>query len=231
MRTTCLLQFFVIIFAVGLFSAPAQNKTLPTVLYRITGIVVSSVDGSPVPHSHLTATLVPRGGDDGMHFPAPIGSFDADEHGRFSISLPSAGMWRIVGNSSGYVTQAYDEHELFSSGVVLTPASPVMDLRFQLSPEAVITGKVIDEAGEAVRNARVSLLSIPAPGPDSRPSPAHTRGSTSTDDRGSYEFDGLQPGDYRIKVQAQVWYATAARQTGFSADANQHPLDPSLDVT
>ncbi|MDW5265037.1 MULTISPECIES: carboxypeptidase regulatory-like domain-containing protein [Acidobacteriaceae] len=232
MKRTSLLQFLIFSLVASASFAVAQTKAAAAISYRITGILVSSADGAPIPHGHLTATLVPRGADgEGDQFPSPLGTFDADEHGRFLISLPSAGMWRVVGSARGYVTQAYDEHQLFSSGIVLTAASPVADLRFQLPPESVITGKLMDEAGEAVRNAQVSLLAIPPPGPDSSQPAARARASTSTDDRGSYEFDGLQPGDYRIKVQAQVWYAIAAQQTASNAESDQHPLDPSLDVT
>lgn len=229
MRLTSLLKIFLFAFAASGLLAGAQVKTPPS--YRITGVVVSSTDGAPVPHGHLMVTLVPRGAHAaGSQFPSSLGTFDADEHGRFSITLPSAGMWRVVGSARGYVTQAYDEHQLYSSGVVLTAASPVVDLRFQLSPEAVITGTVLDEAGEAVRNAQVSLLELNPPRPDSVSEAERTRASTSTDDRGSYEFDGLQPGDYRIRVQAQVWYAVAAQQGPINTESGQHPVDPALDV-
>jgi len=228
MKRASLLQFLAAMLVVYASFAAAQAKAS----YRITGVLVSSADGTPISHGHLTATLVPRGvdGEEGQ-FPSPIGTFDADEQGHFSIPLPSAGMWRVQGSARGYVTQAYDEHEFFSSGIVLTAAAPTMELRFQLPPESVITGKVSDEAGEAVRNARVSLLAIPPPGPDSSQPPARARASTSTDDRGFYEFDGLQPGDYRIRVQAQVWYAVDAQQTVSRAGSDPPPLDPSLDVT
>lgn len=230
MRLTSLLKILTFAFAASGLLAGAQVKTPPS--YRITGIVVSSIDGAPVPHSHLTATLVPQGAHTaGRQFPSSLGTFDTDEHGRFSIALPSAGMWRIVGSARGYVTQAYDEHQLYSSGVVLTAASPVIDLRFQLSPEAVITGTVLDEAGEAVRNAQVSLLELNPPEPDSAPAAERTHASASTDDRGSYEFDGLQPGDYRIRVQAQAWYAIAAQQGPINTESGQHQVDPALDVT
>jgi hypothetical protein len=92
-----------------------------------------------------------------------------------------------------------------------------------------MAGRVLDEAGEPVRNARVSLSTVPPIGPDSVQPPARTRGTTITDDRGAYEFDELPPSDYRLSVQAQVWYAVAA-QPRRSDGANQPALDPSLDV-
>ncbi|MEO6815674.1 MAG: carboxypeptidase regulatory-like domain-containing protein [Edaphobacter sp.] len=230
MKWTSLLQFLIFTLVAGASFAVAQTKA-GAISYRITGIVVSSADGTPISHGSLTVTLVPGGEGEGRQFPSPLGTFDADEHGRFSISVPSAGMWRIVGSARGYVRQAYDEHQSYSSGIVLTAASPAADLRFQLSPESTITGSVVDEAGEAVRNARVSLLIVRPPRPDSSQPTPRNRASATTDDRGFYEFDGLQPGDYRITVQAVVWYAMEAQQNRSNSESDQHPLDPSLDVT
>jgi hypothetical protein len=209
-------------------AAMAQSKAPPSP-YRIAGTIVSGIDGAPIARAHLTVTPVPRDSSGARQFPSPLGTFDADEHGHFSFSVPSAGMWRVVGSARGYVTQAYDEHQSFSTGVVLTAASPSIDLRFQLWPESVISGTVVDEAGEAVRNARVTLQQLPPAQPDQGHPPARTRASTTTDDRGVYEFDGLAPGDYRLRVQAQPWYAMAA-QRGFNT-ASSAPVDPSLDVT
>ena len=222
------LQFLLCFVFVATSFAAAQTKPVPASSYRITGTVISSMDGAPVQHCHLSATLVPRGSGGDRRFPAPIGTFDADDHGHFSIPLPSAGMWRLTASARGYVTQAYEEHESFSSGIVLTASAPAIDLRFRLSPEAVITGKVLDEAGEPVRHARVLLLAVPAPGPDSIQRAARTRAMDATDDRGVYEFADLPPGDYQMNVQAQVWYAIAAQQR--TSAAGQASVDPSLDV-
>ncbi len=231
MKLTSLLRILLaMLLPACLAATQAQTKAAPVTSFSITGTLISSANGAPIPHGHLTATLVSRGSAASRQSPAPAVPFDADDSGRFSISLPSAGMWRLVANARGYVTQAYDEHETFSSGIVLTAASPSADLRFQLSPESVITGTVLDEAGEPVRNARISLLAVRPPRPDSVQPPARARASASTDDRGAYEFDDLPQGDYRLNVQAQVWYAMAAQQKSFNAATGHAPLDPSLDV-
>jgi len=229
MKLTSLLPLLFFLLGRPLIAA-SPTKAVPAAPYRITGTLVSSANGSPIQHGHLTATLVPRGSAADRQFPAPVGTFDADDHGHFSIAVPSSGMWRLVASARGYVTQAYDEHESFSSGIVLTAASPAMDVQFQLSPEATITGNVVDEAGEPIRDARVALMALSPIGPDSIQRPARIHARATTDDRGAYEFDDLLPGDYRVNVQAQVWYAIAAEQRGITT-ADQRPLDPSLDVT
>lgn len=194
--------------------------------YRITGTLVSTVDGSPVPHGHLLATLVGTGVQQGRRS-ALENTFDADDEGRFVVVVPSAGMWNLTAWGRGFVRNAYLGHEEFSSGIVLTREHPAMDLQFALAPQAVIKGMVLDEAGEAVRNAHVTLFSVQAATPD-RMQQASGRIGAQTDDRGIYEFDGLQPGIYKLCITAQPWYAVAAEQ-GRRGD-NAPPLDPSLDV-
>jgi len=113
--------------------------------YEITGVVINSVGGDPVPHCHLTPTLTGsgqtgRGGFGNRQFPAPANTFDCDAHGRFTVTVPTAGSWRLTASARGFVTQAYDEHQLFSSAIVLTAEAPTKDLEFRLSPEARIVG-------------------------------------------------------------------------------------------
>jgi hypothetical protein len=219
---------------VAIFAGTAHAQTAsqiqpkPASPYRITGTVVSSIDQSPVPRCHLNAALIVHDSAANRRFPTPLDPFDCDERGHFSIVLPSAGSWRLTAGARGFITQAYQEHELFSSAIVLTPAKPTMELQFQISPAATITGVVVDEAGEPVRTAQVSLQLVPPPGPGGSQSVSHVRSSSRTDDRGMYELPQVTPGDYRVSVQAQPWYAAAAQHQEPSDSA---PLDPSLDLT
>lgn len=210
----------------------------PATAFRITGVVLNSVDGSPVPHCHLSASLEMRGRGPGpgprRQFPAAEG-VDSDEHGHFSLSVSSAGSWQLTATALGYVSQAYDQHENYSSAVVLTNATPVVDLVFRLPPESSIRGEVRDEAGEAVRNARVDLLSQQLPSPGDKTDPFRVRALTQTDDRGMYEFANLPPGQYRVMVEARPWYANSNQSRRFNPTPattdTTASLDPSLDMT
>jgi hypothetical protein len=179
-----------------------------------------------------------RGRGPGRQFPAVNNGTDSDDHGHFSITLPSAGAWHLTAAAPGYVSQAYNEHQNYSSAVVLTAAVPSIDLRFEISPEASITGTVLDEAGEAVRNARVGLLVEQLSNPGRKADSFRTQNFAQTDDRGVYEFFNLAPGRYRVVVEAKPWYASMAQPrrlnslaTSTSAPAALPPSDPSLDVT
>ncbi len=231
---------------------PAQKREAKPgsgMRYQITGVVVNSVDGNPVAKCRMTATPAGRsgmavgvgsgiGGGPGIgngnrQFPAPANDgFDCDAHGRFVVTVPSAGAWRLTANARGFVSAAFDQHEQFSSAIVLTADAPTKEIEFRLSPEATITGVVLDEAGEAVRNAQIILQSVPPRTPGGpEPAPA-MRGGGHTDDRGRYELANLAPGDYRLSVTAQPWYAARPQMTrtfsgGTSSDTSS--LDPSLD--
>ena len=113
--------------------------------------------------------------------------------------------------------------------IVLTAEAPTKEIEFRLSPEASITGLVLDEAGEPVRNAQIMLQNVPPPSPGGPQPVGATRGGARTDDRGMYELANLSPGEYRLSVHAVPWY-TAGGQTVRAANANTDTsLDPSLD--
>jgi hypothetical protein len=230
--------FFVLLigWGVGIVLPPAVGQTKhdsAATRYEITGVVINSVDGNPVPHCQLTPSLTGpgltgRGGFGNRQFPAPANSFDCDAHGHFTVTVPSAGAWRLTASARGFVSQAYDEHQLFSSAIVLTAEAPTKDIEFRLSPEASIVGVVLDEAGEPVRNAQVALQSVPRPTPGGPQPVGATRGAARTDDRGMYELPNLSPGEYRLSVRAQPWYAANA-QASRGGDNGATSLDPSLD--
>jgi protocatechuate 3,4-dioxygenase beta subunit len=211
--------------------ASPQTKPPVATPYLITGTVVNSVDESPVRHCRMTVSPVVRGSFANRRFPAALDPIDCDEHGHFSIPLPSAGSWRLSASSRGFITQDYEEHQSFSSAIVLTAAKPAMNLQFRISPEAAITGVVVDEAGEPVRTAHVSLLRVPEARPGGGQDTAEMRSvaQTQTDDRGIYELANIAPGAYRIVVQAQPWYA--AFQARGQSSSSAASLDPSLDFT
>ena len=80
-----------------------------------------------------------------------------------------------------------------------------------------------------MRDARVSLLAADTANSDVAPGAGALRGNTTTDDRGHYEFAALAPGDYKIEVQAEPWYAAGLHGRRL-ADTAESSLDPLLDV-
>ena len=210
-------------------TCPAQaqdakpTKAPATSVFHITGTVLNSVTRSPVAGCKMSATSAWR--SQGSRLPASD-EFVTDDQGHFDVSVASAGAWRLTAHAHGYVTQALDEHERFASAVVLTAANPTLDVVFPLTPNSSISGTVLDEASEPIRQARVTLQAVASSESENGLASVTARGATMTDDRGHYELPNLAPGDYRVGVQAQVWYAQSAQATH---SPNSAP-DPTFDV-
>jgi hypothetical protein len=136
----------------------------------------------------------------------------------------------LAASARGFVRQEFDEHQLYSSSIILTAEAPTKDIEFRISPEASIVGQVLDEAGEPVRNAQIMLQNVPLPNPGGPQPAGGIRTGGRTDDRGMYELPDLSPGDYRLSVHAQPWYAAAAQQPRANNNTTDTPSpDPSLD--
>lgn len=205
----------VLLLALGL---PAMTSAQQ---YGISGTVLRSTDRTPVSSAHLTA--VPEGPCASRL--AEAVATDSGPDGRFSLALPCAALWRVIASAKGFPAQAFEAHESLSTGIVLTAAHPSIEVSFLIAPANAVTGTVVDEAGEAVRDAKVTLLATDK-------EPAYAFRTSQTDDRGLYEFDDLPPGTYLVGVQARPWYAAALNtlRRSNAAPGSEPAIEPELDV-
>ncbi len=208
------------------------------VIYRITGIAVNADDSAPIPYCRMqiseSANQAPAqaGRNNGAARGQQPTEVDADVHGHFLFTLDHAGAYVVTGSAREFRRQNFDEHERFFSSIVLTTAVPAANITFRMERDAALTGLILDEAGEPVRNAQVAAevpgLLEQRPGRVGRGGLGRQAGFAQTDDRGRYEISGLTPGSYRVRVTAQPWYAQSAR---FGRAPNSAPSpDLSLDV-
>ncbi len=248
--------FTILAMLLPLFAFSGRAEPAEKVVYRILGVAVSSRDGTPVPYCRMQIAVSragvaaeprrggtpPGGGEFGQRNrrqePAEV---DADVRGHFQITVDHPGSYTLTGSARDYRRQNFDVHEGFFSNVVLTSAVPTVNIVFRLERDASVTGLVLDEAGEPVRNAQITAE---APGQtEERPGnrfrggggDGRQAGFAQTDDRGRYEISGLAPGAYRLRVQAQPWYTQGANARVFgnvagAAAARAGSPDPSLDL-
>src|SRR4029077_8649992 len=87
--------------------------------------------------------------------------------------------------------------------------------------------KVVDETGEGVRNAQVTIY-MRWNGEGLRQ--MMPTGRTETDDQGAYELGTLDPGAYFLSVIAKPWYAVHPPLHRSANDTYPSAVDPSLDV-
>jgi Carboxypeptidase regulatory-like domain len=227
-RLNSLLQLS-LMFVAAMATAQTSSKAAPSA-FSITGVVVNSSTGAPVAHCHVTATRTERGTGN-RRAGSQQGAADTDERGHFVLALASDGLWALQASARGYRSQSYDEHQGFHTAVVLSEHTLTYDVLFRLAPDSSITGVILDEGSEPVRQAQISAFRVPPPDAGGVQPPPVRGSSAQTDDRGRYELSGLAPGEYRVSVQARPWYAAGVMQGRPQIQGQDAPqLDPSLDV-
>jgi hypothetical protein len=147
------------------------------------------------------------------------------EDGQFVFAGLELGKYRLTAGRPGYLTQAYEEHESFSTAIAVGPDLKSEGLNFNLMPQAIFSGTVTDETGEPIRGAQVRLFEDQKQG--GLPS-IQGRKMAMTDDRGMYEIAKISPANYYLAVSGRPWYS---RGVGAFIDPGQvTELDSTLDV-
>ena len=203
---------------VGISSrAFAQSPSTPA--YRIAGTVVSRTDEHPLARARVTIANVK---DTEKAF-----SVITSEDGKFEFTGVAAGKYTLAGAKRGYLTASYNQHEVFSTAIVTGVDLDAENLTLRLWPAAYIAGKVIDEVGDPVRRASVTLYRSVR-----RDGASHTEQvrSASTNDLGEYELGPLVAGKYYIAAQAMPWYAIHPIKNEQNSSAPPTQVDPALDV-
>jgi hypothetical protein len=170
---------------VSALAAAAQQQSGPLVPARfdctIDGTVVDRITHQPVPRAKLSLQW-PRGNRSGA----------ADNSGRWSFTGVACALVTIRATRFGYL----------DSGVIgspplnflLSPDSPA-HLSIELTPQSVISGKVVDENSDPVMAVRV--VPYIARVVDGR-RVMRNAPQTVTDDRGEFRIPRLEPGRYIV---------------------------------
>jgi len=154
------------------------------------------------------------------------------EDGKFAFPNVPAGKYSLGGTKRGFITAGYDQHDEFSTAIVTGAGVDTESLVLRLAPEAVISGKVLDEAGDPVRHASVmAYVDDHSAGVDQ----VRQASAAQTDDQGAFELPSLNPGTYFVSAHAKPWYAihpsSHPPQSGQDTDAGASSnFDHSLDV-
>ena len=164
--------------------------------YRIAGKVVSSASGAPL--SQARVIIAP------VQAQTQTLSFITGADGTFDFKGLPAGKYSLSAARRGFIESSFNQHERYSTAIVTGGDVDSAHLVFRLTPQAVLTGKILDEVGDPVRRANVSLYRQDQ---SSGISQVRRLANSRTDDRGLYEFAGLPAGTYFLSVNAKPWYA------------------------
>lgn len=187
--------------------------------YRIAGTALSKADGRALTHARVTV----RDAKD----PQKLQSMVTSDDGKFEFTGMPAGKYSLEGAKRGFISASYDQHDQFSTAIVTGAGLDTETLTLRLAPDAVITGKVLDEVGEPVRHATLTLyFDDHSRGVDE----IHQFGSAQTDDLGTYEMTPLRPGTYFLSASAKPWYAVHPNSEPEGQAAPTSSINRSLDV-
>ena len=164
--------------------------------YRVAGIVLNDADGTPLGRTRVSLAVV----QDRRQAESMITGAD----GRFEFRNVPAGKFSLEGAQRKFLVTTYQWHEGFSTAIITGAGLDTEHLELRMIPLGMIAGKVIDEAGEPVRNARVKLYMRNQQFGRDR---VITHSYAQTDDEGKYEFPELIPAEYFVSAAARPWYA------------------------
>jgi 5-hydroxyisourate hydrolase-like protein (transthyretin family) len=170
-------------------------------LCTVSGRVVTAAEGAPIKSARLVLVQ-----ENAKNRPEIFGAL-TDGEGHFQIKDVPPGRYRFSASRTGFVAQQYQAKGT-SQGAVLSlgPGQQIDDTLFRLVRAGVVSGRVIDEAGEPLANVWVSALRRPTEEEREDWSKGQKQhqfvqaSGAKTDDRGEYRIFGLKPGDYYLKA-------------------------------
>jgi len=161
--------------------------------FRIAGRVVNAKAGTPLERARVSITDTKN--------PQRSLSVLTSDDGQFQFNGLPAGKFALEGAKRGFIRAAYDHHDQFSTAIVTGAGLDTESLILRLDPVAVLSGKILDEAGDPVRHASVTLYREDRFSGVSR---IHRIRETQTDDQGSYELTPLDAGTYFVAAKRSL---------------------------
>jgi len=201
----------------GFLLAAALAQAAPAVVTgRLSGRVTAEGTNAPVAGARVMVfpMMRPQTPPAGpmMAIP-PQGTTDAD--GRFAFNGLTPGEYRIDVQKTGFASMQDigTRPKTYAVG-----AGQSVDVALVLQKGAVISGKVLDQNGEPLTDARLmALRRLTPPGNSNVPPrlvPAPMQGPLQTNDIGEYRVAGLAPGEYFV--------AALPRPSGFGGPGSTH---------
>jgi protocatechuate 3,4-dioxygenase beta subunit len=158
----------------------------------IEGQVVNAITGEPLTKAAIDLSAVGHGQE---------ARYDAvtTSGGRFVIRDIEPGQYRMRANKRGYAAGEYSASGTSRTGTTLSldPGQQLKNVVLRMSPQAVITGRALDDDGEPLPNVGVYLFRY-----------TFRRGKrqleecdqANTNDLGEYRMFGLSPGRYYLSA-------------------------------
>jgi hypothetical protein len=167
-------------------------------------MVVNATTGEAIPRARVTAM-----GTNGQSGTA------TDNEGRWRFTGISCGQTQVIATRPGFIQGSLGQPKSGAAfrPVILAADAPVHDARISLAPQAVVTGKVLDDQGDPMMNVTVVTMA-------SRVIEGRRifqgQGSANTNDLGEYRIAGLPAGKYIVCAQSAGFNVNALDNAGDS---------------
>ncbi len=178
---------------IGVLAAAAfQTPDKPGMKASLEGRITNAVTGEAV--KKVSVILAGHG---------PNSTLETDEKGVFLFDNLEPGRYTLMAQKNGFAPGYYGARGSTMAGMPLnlTAGQQMKELNWKLSPNAVITGKVVDAEGEPIQNAMVMPMM-----------PAYQKGKKEwvpagqaiTNDQGEYRVANLKAGSYIVMANNLV---------------------------
>jgi hypothetical protein len=168
---------------------PRDRAVLPQGTSSIAGRVLTADTGRPVKRARVVVAGGGRGGR----------STTTDDQGRYVVQGIAAGNYTVSASRAGFVDAVFGQRRPLQPGtpVAIADGQAIANVDLRLTRGGVVTGRVLDEDGEALARALVTVQRYQYVRGERQLMPA---GGDQTDDRGQYRVFGLPPGDYYVSA-------------------------------
>ncbi len=188
--------------------------------FTIAGIVVKANTNQPM--NRVLVTIAQT-----QHPEDSLSTVTASD-GHFGFSGLPAGKYAVSAQVGTSPARAFHEDGQYSTAIVAGPNLDTEDIVFPMEQLSSISGTVVDEEGEPVRQAQAHLFRSGVFDGRKR---VVALSDANTDSAGEFYFGHLEPGTYLIGVEARPWYAQNYRPPqGSSPNEDQANGQRELDV-
>jgi hypothetical protein len=187
----------------------AAGPASPDTPGSIGGVIVTPANASSM---HATVRLAPVPTEDLLFASAkstvvrPQGPIKADKYGRFSFGKVSPGDYVVTVDRMGNFVQVSDElsgRVLRGVHVHVNAGEAIKDLRVEMVPTALISGRILDRKGKPVEGITVAALTATYENGRRVLGPLRSGvlfHSARTNRSGEYRIDGLLPAQYFVSA-------------------------------
>ena len=180
---------------------PPPSTSKPEDRCVLQGHVSNAVTGEPVKKANIRLTRENTApvADNTPQMPQGYSAM-SEADGSFKIENIEPGNYHLSGERTGYLNTEYGAKSVNQRGstITLRPAQQLTNISLALTPQGIISGKVLDQDGDPVQGAMVQLIGEMW----QRGKLRHMmQNGSNTNDLGEYRIANVRPGKYYLTAQ------------------------------